>query len=257
MSVDLEELERLASKAFCAPWTYEKWTIDCPHINEGNECGYEHNLTTVLAPHEYPGSADEPCDQVIAQIDVPGLERFADANGALIVAMRNALPAMIAEMRQLRSDAETRAKFDAIAEKIKDICERQLAAANEATMREIAERDALKAENESLKAENERLRASIRHRTDAVIASGIYANAYRDGLGVAETEITEWLQSEGHHELAKRIVAQEHRREDDDTRRIDRVAELEAENERLRDELQRANNFGAHMVEKYGEKGDW
>ena len=106
-------------------------------------------------------------------------------------------------------------------------------------------------------AENERLRASIRHRTDAVIARGIYANAYRDGLGVAETEITEWLQSEGHHELAKRIVAQEHRREDDDTRRIDRVAELEAENERLRDELQRANNFGAHMVEKYGEKGDW
>lgn len=85
----LKRLRELLGAAFRTPWTYENWEINCPQIDEGTECGYGHNLTTILSPTEYPDG------QVIAQIDVPGIERFADANGALIVAAVNALPALL------------------------------------------------------------------------------------------------------------------------------------------------------------------
>ena len=98
----LAELERLEREAFCGPWTYENWEIDCPAIGSGDECGYEHNVATVLAPDEYPNDPESP--QVVAQIDVPGLEMFAARNGAFIVAARNALPALIQEVRRLRDE---------------------------------------------------------------------------------------------------------------------------------------------------------
>ena len=63
---------------------------------------YEHNVATVLAPDEYPNDPESP--QVVAQIDVPGLEMFAARNGAFIVAARNALPALIQEVRRLRDE---------------------------------------------------------------------------------------------------------------------------------------------------------
>ena len=103
---ELAELERLHEAAYCAPWTYEDWAIDCPAIGSGDECGYEHNVATVTSPDEYPDG------QVVAQIDVPGLKVFADRNGALIVAARNALPKLIAEVRRLREERDTAAARD-------------------------------------------------------------------------------------------------------------------------------------------------
>lgn len=84
-----QDLRALIAAAFVGPWTYESWAIDCPRMGEGDECGYEHNLATVLSP-DYPG------EQVVAQIDVPGLESLAEANGQLIVAMRNHAERLVA-----------------------------------------------------------------------------------------------------------------------------------------------------------------
>lgn len=99
---ELAELERLEHKAFCAPWSYEAWEVDCPAIGSGDECGYEHNISTVTAPDEYPADPDSP--QVVAQIDVPGLEQFAERNGALIALARNALPKLLREIRERRAE---------------------------------------------------------------------------------------------------------------------------------------------------------
>jgi len=99
---ELAELERMDRAAFRAPWTYESWEIDCPEIYGGDECGYEHNIATVIAPDEYPNDPNRP--QVVAQIDVPGIDVLAHRNGALIAAARNALPRLLAELRRLRAD---------------------------------------------------------------------------------------------------------------------------------------------------------
>lgn len=97
---ELSELEELDKSAFRGPWTYEFWEIDCRAIGLGEDCGLEHNIATVLAPEEYPNDPDSP--QVVAQIDVPGLESFAANNGRLIALARNALPRLLREIRERR-----------------------------------------------------------------------------------------------------------------------------------------------------------
>jgi hypothetical protein len=93
----LEPLRALeASKGvFRAPWTYDRWEIECEHHESVGDCdnpecdGAHVPCTTIESPDEYPDG------QVVAQFQVPGLSTFADANGALIVALRNALPELL------------------------------------------------------------------------------------------------------------------------------------------------------------------
>lgn len=113
--VDIEALSALEKAAFRAPWTYDDFEIDCPQIDAGgDDCGYTHNVTRIESPEEYPDG------QMIADIDVPGLEGFARANGELIVAMRNQLGAMLAELRAARNVASLSA-VRALAEHDNDV----------------------------------------------------------------------------------------------------------------------------------------
>lgn len=105
--MDLDELERLEKAAFRAPWKYSRWVVECETCTsgEGDECadpncdGEETECVTIESPDEYPSG------QVVAQIDgkgisVPGILDLADRNGELIVALRNAAPALIAAARE-------------------------------------------------------------------------------------------------------------------------------------------------------------
>ncbi len=96
----IEELERLEREAFRAPWTYDRWEVECDACSDGEpECsntdcnGEEYPLVAIESPEEYPGG------QLVAQITVPGLLCLADKNGAFLVALRNAAPALIASAR--------------------------------------------------------------------------------------------------------------------------------------------------------------
>jgi len=103
--VDLDRLEELSAAAFCAPWTASTFEIDCPCPN-GVDCGDPHSCEVVEALEEYPDSPEEPAQagqgQCIVQISVPGLDRFAKANGALITALRNNVGAIVRELRAAR-----------------------------------------------------------------------------------------------------------------------------------------------------------
>jgi len=96
----IAELERLEREAFRAPWTYDRWEVECDACCGGEaECsntdcnGEEYPLVAVESPEEYPGG------QLVAQITVPGLLCLADKNGELIAKMRNALPALLAQAK--------------------------------------------------------------------------------------------------------------------------------------------------------------
>lgn len=86
MSEELEkvvaELETLEAAATPGPWSRtSSWDIDC----EG--CGSETDLVCC--------EVKDGGDYATAYIQVCGLEGFAAPNSALIVAMRNALPALL------------------------------------------------------------------------------------------------------------------------------------------------------------------
>jgi hypothetical protein len=82
------ELRRLSAKAFKAPWTYTRFEVECGGDELGDINGDDaHDCIEVEAPEEYP-DGQCVCQQTIA---VPGLEMFAEPNGQLIAAMRNAL----------------------------------------------------------------------------------------------------------------------------------------------------------------------
>ena len=108
--IDIDALSALEQAAFCAPWTAHTFEIDCPCPN-GVHCGDSHTCEEVEAPQEYPHSPDDPAQtgdgQCVVQISVPGLETFAKRNAALIVATRNALPALLAEIRAAREVVES------------------------------------------------------------------------------------------------------------------------------------------------------
>lgn len=95
-SEELDELERLSAEAFKAPWTYTRFQVECEGDENGDDCGGLHDCIQVDAHDEYPDG------QCICQQNIvtPGLERFAEKNGALIAAMRNHLPALLALARK-------------------------------------------------------------------------------------------------------------------------------------------------------------
>jgi hypothetical protein len=110
-TLDLAELRRLCEdpETFRRPWTLHRFEIACPCPN-GDDCGDTHDCVEVEALEEYPASPKEPAPegqgQCVVQISIPGLERFAQANGGLIVAAVNALPALLDEVERLTRENE-------------------------------------------------------------------------------------------------------------------------------------------------------
>src|SRR5262245_5590801 len=105
---ELSKLEALAGAAFKGPWRYGRFTVECER-HEYEDCPGEgrHDVVRVEAPHENPESREEP--QAVADVlcDVPGLERFAQANGEFIAAAREAVPRLVAALRAERAAHET------------------------------------------------------------------------------------------------------------------------------------------------------
>lgn len=100
----LDELERLSAAAFKAPWSYTRFEVECGGDENGDDVGVDaHDCIEVEAPEEYP-DGQCVCQQ---NIIVPGLECFAEPNGKLIAAMRNALPELI-RLARLGLEAERR-----------------------------------------------------------------------------------------------------------------------------------------------------
>jgi hypothetical protein len=109
VSCMIKELRELEAKAFRAPWAYDAWEIECPTCKNGDECanpecdGDAIPCTMIESPEEYPDG------QTVALVTVPGLSSLADANGAFIVALRNAATELLdaAEERdRLRAENE-------------------------------------------------------------------------------------------------------------------------------------------------------
>lgn len=102
----LEQLKGLLEKAFKRPWTYRRFEIDFEHDDYNCDEGTEViDTIEVEAPDEYP-EGQCVCQQNV--ILVPGLERFAEANGALICGAVNSLEELIADL------TETKKRYDAI-----------------------------------------------------------------------------------------------------------------------------------------------
>ena len=101
----LDELERLEGETWVAPWVARTFEVDCPCPN-GEDCGDMHSCEEVEAPEAYPDSHEEPAPegegQCVVQISVPGLESLSRPTAQFIAAARNALPALLAEVRRLR-----------------------------------------------------------------------------------------------------------------------------------------------------------
>lgn len=102
---DIDELDRLHAAAWGGPWTAETWDVCL------------HDCETILAPEAYPDG------QVVAQVShadgrivAPGLEQFAAANTAAIVALHNAWPSVSARLRAAEAEVERlRAALDNLA----------------------------------------------------------------------------------------------------------------------------------------------
>lgn len=91
----IDELDRLHAAAWGGPWTAETWDVCL------------HDCETILAPEAYPDG------QVVAQVShadgrivAPGLEQFAAANTAAIVALHNAWPSVSARLRAVEAEVE-------------------------------------------------------------------------------------------------------------------------------------------------------
>ena len=110
--MNLDELDRLHAAAWEGAWTAETWEGDCGARDgcpSGNDCDGSHDCETILAPEAYPS----PPGQVVAQashadgrIKTPGLEQFAAANAAAIVALHNAWPSFSARLRAAEAEVE-------------------------------------------------------------------------------------------------------------------------------------------------------
>jgi hypothetical protein len=111
----LAEWERLVAGAWAAPWVAHTFEIDCPCPN-GEHCGDSHTCEEVEAPAAYPASPEDPAPagegQCVVQISVPGLESLARPTAEFIAAARTAVPALVAEVRRLRSAALRREERD-------------------------------------------------------------------------------------------------------------------------------------------------
>lgn len=92
---ELKVIEERAAAAFCGPWTYTRFEIECRH----DEIHSEDEVFRIESPAEYPDG------QVVCDVfcDVPGLERFAEPNGKFIAHAREDIPKLLAEVRRLRN----------------------------------------------------------------------------------------------------------------------------------------------------------
>lgn len=94
MTLDLDKLQALADACFIGPWRAETWTVECDHEDH---CGDDHKVETVLSP-DYPG--EQVVAQVGEEIRTPGMECFARPHAEFIAACREAVPALIARVRE-------------------------------------------------------------------------------------------------------------------------------------------------------------
>lgn len=104
----------LLEAAFEGTWTYQRFEIECSVCREGlggdSECthpdcdGSHVPATFVEAPECYPASKEHPdheSPQVVATIEVPGIETLAAKNGECICWMHNNGPALMAAYAEL------------------------------------------------------------------------------------------------------------------------------------------------------------
>jgi hypothetical protein len=151
--LDRAFLRAKATAAFRGPWIAETWEVYCEEAEadcedvEGERCGGEHDVITLLAPDEYPDG------QVVAQIDehdgrirTPGLEGFARANAEHIAAANpGAILELLDELERVEGERDAQRIWLDIAE-----------SGNE--LRRISE---LMAERDRLRAEVNALRSRI------------------------------------------------------------------------------------------------
>lgn len=109
---ELARGRNLVEAAFTGPWRYNEWNIECPVCEGGStsttddgscthpSCdGTEVPATFVEAPHQYPEAEIRP--QIVAVIEVPGIDDLAQANGECICWLRNNAPELIYAKEQL------------------------------------------------------------------------------------------------------------------------------------------------------------
>lgn len=91
---ELKAIEERASAAFKGPWTYTLFEIECQHDDTHDS----DEVIRVESPEEYPNG------QVVCDVfcEIPGLQKFADANGKFIANAREDIPKLLAEVRRLR-----------------------------------------------------------------------------------------------------------------------------------------------------------
>ncbi len=115
MTLTRKELARgrkLVEAAFTGPWRYNQWNIECPACEGGTtsttddgSCthpacdGTEVPATFVEAPQQYPEDEERP--QIVAMIEVPGIDTLAEANGEAICWLRNNSTAMLDSYEKL------------------------------------------------------------------------------------------------------------------------------------------------------------
>ncbi len=109
---ELARGRKLVEAAFTGPWRYNQWYIECPACEGGTtsttddgSCthpacdGTEVPATFVEAPMQYP--EDEARPQIVAMIEVPGIDTLAEANGEAICWLRNNAAELILAKEQL------------------------------------------------------------------------------------------------------------------------------------------------------------
>jgi len=122
---DIDELDRLHAAAWRGPWTAETWEVECEARDEcqtGDDCDGSHDCETIIAPEAYPdGQVVVQTSHTDGRIKAPGLEQFAAANTAAIVALHNAWPAISARLRAAEAEvARLRRLCRVAAERIDD-----------------------------------------------------------------------------------------------------------------------------------------
>lgn len=109
---ELAHGRKLVEAAFTGSWRYNQWNIECPACEGGTtsstddgSCthpmcdGTEMPATFVEAPQQYPESESYP--QIVATIEVPGIDDLAQANGEAICWLRNNAAELIAAKMQV------------------------------------------------------------------------------------------------------------------------------------------------------------
>lgn len=136
MTIDLNELERLANACFVGPWKAETWGVEYPSETD------PHVIAQIYSTHG-------------GKIHTFGFKRFAKTHAEFIAAARTAVPELIARVRWLE------AKY------------KKLARASSLSLDyEIDRRARGEADAERLRAENVRLREAVANASDFISTIG-------------------------------------------------------------------------------------